>query len=144
MKTRIITLLIPAVAMMALFSCSNIDVGDAAPKVVLVIPADGSDSIEVGTGIDIHFDQGMDTFSCMQNFALFRGNYSEYQDGKLEGHYGWADNDTRMMFFPDDSLEHDREYTICLRSGMMGQGGHGMMMGGSHMDDDLFYHFRTR
>lgn len=133
-----------ALAMVVVYQCSNHGVVDSTPEIVSVVPSDGSDSVKVTTKIRIHFTQAMDTLSCREHFDLYTGYHEVGQERKLNGHFGWNDEHTHMVFSPHDSLFHTTEYTICLRQGMMGRSGHGMMMKTSITDSDRFFHFRTR
>jgi hypothetical protein len=127
--------------------CSNYSMdshGRTGPRVVSISPVNGSDSVDLITKIQVRFDRPMDTISCMENFYLHRGYYQGHDGEVQHGHFEWDRDHRNMIFSPSDSLEPDMDYTVHMGSGMMGHDGHTMMHGSNHMENDVFYHFRTK
>jgi hypothetical protein len=99
-----------------------------APALLSVYPVDGDSLVPADTTCYLVFDGPMDRSSCERNFHLYHGEDS-HADSLLDGRFHWSAEGDTMFFDPSDEMRHDSDYTVHLNDGMMGTGGHQMMIG---------------
>jgi hypothetical protein len=134
MKKSSLLLLPVALVTMAVLYQSGCGLMDGAmdspdvPALLSVYPVDGDSLVPADADCFLVFDGPMNQSSCERNFHLHHGDH-EHQDGLVDGGFHWsADSDT-MFFDPHELMDYHSDYTIHLNDGMMGMGGHQLMMG---------------
>lgn len=90
----------------------------ASPALMSVEPEAGSGSVPLDTSIQLTFNQSMDPVNVEGHFTL-QSSTGEFIPGSFE----WQDNDTVLIFTPDQLLSRNRIYTVQLAFGAQALGG---------------------
>ena len=140
----------------------------AAPRLVSILPTDGTTGVALNSGIAMTFDMPMDTASVMANFHMIGGDDMHLWMDSLDHHMGsggmgmmgmghmmnwmdsiqhegefhWNDEMDSCVFIPDSSMMPNTDYMMFMNGDVHSQNGMTMNMSQMQYDGHMI-HFTT-